>query len=191
MTAGRRPAFFSKRNAYKREFAFFKTISTSVFYDRSLDIHTPSSLKLDTISTGFPATKIWFSSDPLYLRKLIIICLHFLWFSFIPRAEAKAEISFTTNGIKLGEYVGIISKAEVSSANLILPGQSLNKELMRTANNNGPNFVPWGRPPFVFFYDDLELPTLTHCSRFDRNALIHRIMAGCTPRQASSLTITL
>ena len=127
----------------------------------------------------------------MYLRKLITICLHFLWFSSIPRADAKAEISFTTNGIKLGEYLGIISKAEVSSTYLILPGQSLSKELMRTANNNGPNFVPWGRPPFVFFQDDFEIPTLTHCSRLDENALIHRITAGCTPRHTSSLTISL
>ena len=151
-------AFLNKRNAYRRKFAFFKAISTWVFHNKSLDIHTQRSLKFETISTGFPATKIWFSSDSLYLRKLITICLHFLWFSFIPHADAKAEISFTTNGIKLGEYLGIISKAEVSSTTLILPGQSLSKELMRTANNNGPNFVPWGRPPFVFFQDDVEFP---------------------------------
>ena len=161
MSAGRR-AFFNKCNAYRQEFAFLKTISTWVFHERSLDIHTPSSLKLDTISTGFPATKIWFSSDHLYLRKLIIICLHFLWFSFIPRAEANTEISFTTNGIKLGEYLGIISKAKVSSTNLILPGQSLSKELLGTANNNGPQLCILGKPPFVFFQDDLELPTFQH-----------------------------
>ena len=148
-------------------------------------------LKLDTVSTGFPSTKIWFSSNALYLRKFISICIHFLWFNFIPRWEAKADISFSTSGIELGEYLGTISRAEVSSTNLILPGQSLSRELMRTANNNGPNFVPWGRPPFVFFQDDEEFPTLTHRSRFERKALIQRIMAGSTPRLTSSLTITL
>ena len=41
-----------------------------------------------------------------------------------------------------GKYLGIISRAEVSLTNLILPGQFLKKALMRTANSNGPNFAP-------------------------------------------------
>ena len=116
MSNGRRLAFFITSAMRIGEYlTVFKTILTWVFYDNSMDIHTPRSLKLDTILT-----------DPLYLRKLITICLHSLWFSFIPRADAKAEISFSTNGIlKLREYLGIIFKAEVSSENLILPAQSL------------------------------------------------------------------
>jgi hypothetical protein len=31
---------------------------------------------------------------------------------------------------------------------------------------NGPNFLPWGKPPFVFFQEDIEVPTRTHCSYF-------------------------
>ncbi len=125
-------------------------------------------------------------TDAPYLRKFIDICLHFLGFNFIPRSLAKSEILLTTNGNKLGGYCGTIS-----STNLILPGQSLSNELTRTANSNGPNFVLWGRPPFVFFQVEFEFPTLTHCSGLERIALIHRIITGCTPRLISSLTITL
>jgi hypothetical protein len=87
----------------------------------------------------------------------------------------EVEISLTTMGSKLGEHRGMISSAEVSSTYLILPCQSFNKELTMIANSKGPNLVPWGNPPLLFFQEDVQFPTLTHCSRSVKNELIQRI----------------
>ena len=81
-------------------------------------------------------------TECLYLRKVMIISLHFLGFRTIPRSFAKSDIWFTTIGRKLGEQRGITSLAVVSSTNFTLPGQSLGKELTSTANSSEPNLVP-------------------------------------------------
>ena len=47
------------------------------------------------------------------------------------------------------EFLGSISKAEVSSTNLILNGQSAISPFVITANRVTPNFVPCGIPPLT------------------------------------------
>ena len=100
-------------------------------------------------------------SVSLYLRSELPISLHFVLFNFIPVSVANANISFTMIGRILGEQPGIISTAVVSSKNFILPGQSLSKELPRTAKIIGPSVVPWGGPPFVSFHDEYILSMRT------------------------------
>ena len=117
-----------------------------------------------------------------YLGNDANISLHFFGFNFIPRETAKSEISLTTMGSKLGEHRGMISIAEVSATYLILPCQSFSK---------GPNLIPCGKPPLVFFQEDLQFPTLTHCSRSVKNYLIQRIITRWTPILSNSVIITL
>ena len=111
--------------------------------------------------------------------------------NFIPRETAISEISLTTMGSKLGEHGGMISSAEVSSTYLILPCQSFNKELTIISNSKGPYLVPCGKPPLVFFEEDLQFPTLTHCSRSVKNDLIQRIITGWTPSLSNSVIMTV
>ena len=98
-----------------------------MFRDKSLDMRTQKSLNSAPFqpTAGFQATKIWFSSEPLLLRKLIRFCAHFLRFNFIPRRQENPDVSFITIGYKHGEYLGNASRAEVSSTNLTLQCQSL------------------------------------------------------------------
>ena len=60
----------------------------------------------------YATTICLFVSGAPYLIKYINICLHFLGFNFIPRSWAKSKISLTNNGSTLGEYRGIISRAD-------------------------------------------------------------------------------
>ena len=92
---------------------------------------------------------------------------------------------------RLGKHLGIISKIEVSSTNLIWPFQSSSKGLIKISNGIGPSFVHRGRPRLVLFHKDLLGPIFTHCSRFVRNALIQRMMTGWTSRFLSSSKIIL
>ncbi len=52
------------------------------------------------------------------------------------------------------EFLGSISKAEVSSTNLILNGQSAISPFVITANRMTPNFVPCGIPPSTVLHSD-------------------------------------
>jgi hypothetical protein len=126
-----------------------------------------------------------------YWRKFMIISLHFLGLSSIPRADEKLEISWTTKGNRLGEHLGTTSSAVVSSTNFRRPFQSFNNGLTKIANRRGPRHVPWGKPPLVVFHEDSWQSTLTHCWRLVKNALIQRVRTGWTLRFSSSFIITL
>ena len=76
-------------------------------------------------ATGFSAKKIWVSLDHFYLGKLIRFYAHYLWFNFIPRSQEKPDVSLTTIGIRLGEYLNNIPRLKISSTNLILQYHSM------------------------------------------------------------------
>ena len=90
-----------------------------MFCNKLLDIHTQKSLKLKTVLSDNRV------SSKKNLRKLISFCAHFLCFNFIPRRQEKPDVSLTTIGIRLGEYLGNIPGHKISSTDLILQYQSL------------------------------------------------------------------
>ncbi len=67
------------------------------------------------------------------------------------------------------EFLGSISKAEVSSTNLILNGQSAISPFVITANRMTPNFVPCGIPPLTVLHSDVVSPIFTACCRLVKN----------------------
>ena len=71
-----------------------------------------------------------------------------------------------------------ISKAVVSSTNLILRCQFRSRLFVMAANRITPSLVPCGIPPFGDFQSERELPILTACFLFVRKALIQLINTG-------------
>ena len=79
-----------------------------------------------------------------------VMDLHLPEFKCILLLTAKASISSTTTFNKDGELRGTTSKTVRSSTNLMRAPQLWTRSLTITANNTGPNFVPWGMPPFRY-----------------------------------------
>ena len=84
------------------------------------------------------------------------------------------------------EFRGIISKADVSSTNLIRSHQSDSSLFVITVKRIIPSLVPWGKPPLSVYQSDGVPPIVTACCRLVKNAAIQLRSAGWTS-QASSL----
>ena len=95
---------------------------------------------------------IGLSTVVLYSKGSIAISLHFLGLSFIRFFSANSLKFSATMFIKLVEFLGIVSKAVVSSTNFVLKFQSMRSSLVITENNITPNLVPCGIPPFGDFH---------------------------------------
>ena len=89
---------------------------------------------------------------------------------------AKLLISEAKTLSKVIEFLGIMSKAAVSSTNLMLI----------TAKTNTPSFAPWSTPPFRVCQSDRVPPILTACYRLVRKAAIHFRRTGWISSLASS-----
>ena len=74
---------------------------------------------------SFVSKFIGFKRKLVSCRKLINISLHFPGFNFMLRETAKLFVALATISSKLIEFLGIISKADVSSTNLIRKFQSI------------------------------------------------------------------
>ena len=81
-------------------------------------------------------------------RKLICISLHLVGLSLILWAMAKLWMSEATTLSKLGEFLGIISRALVSSTYLMRSRQSDSSLFVITVKRITPSLVPWGTPRF-------------------------------------------
>ncbi len=79
------------------------------------------------------------------------------------------NVCYHTVKYRLMEFLGSISKAEVSSTNLILNGQSAISPFVITANRMTPNFVPCGIPPLTVLHSDVVSPIFTACCRLVEN----------------------
>ena len=87
---------------------------------------------------------------------------------------------------KLIELLGIISKAVVSSTNLMRRCQSHRHLFVITAKTITPSFVPMGTPPFRVRQSDRVPPILTTCYRLVGKAAIHFRRTELTSSLASS-----
>ena len=96
-------------------------------------------------------------------RKLMCISLHLVGLSLILWAMAKLWMSEATTLSKLGEFLGIISRALVSSTYLMRSRQSDSSLFVITVKRITPSLVPWGTPPFSVNQSDRVLPILTAC----------------------------
>ena len=119
-------------------------------------------------------------------RKLICISLQLVGLSLILWAMAKLWMSEATTLSKLGEFLGIISRALVSSTYLMRSRQSDSSLFVITVKRITPSLVPWGTPPFSVNQSDRVLPILTACFRDVKNAAIQDKRTGWTSRSASS-----
>ena len=81
--------------------------------------------------------------------------------------------------IKLVEFLGIISKAVVSSTNFVLKFQSTRSSLVITENNITPNLVPCGIPPFGDFQSDNTPAIRVAYILFERKADTQLLRTGC------------
>ena len=81
-------------------------------------------------------------------------------------------MSEATTLSKLGEFLGIISRALVSSTYLMRSRQSDSSLFVITVKRITPSLVPWGTPPFSVNQSDRVLPILTACFRDVKNAAI-------------------
>ena len=101
---------------------------------------------------------------------------------------AKLLISEAKTLSKLVEFLGIISKAVVSSTNLMRRCQSHRNLFVvtGTAKTITPSFGPWSTPPFRVCQSDRVPPTLTACYRLVRKAAIHFRRTGWISSLASS-----
>jgi hypothetical protein len=67
------------------------------------------------------------------------------------------------------EYLSKISKAEVSSTNLILKDQSAISPFVITANKITPSFVPCGIPRLTILHSDVVSSIFTASCRLVKN----------------------
>ena len=99
---------------------------------------------------------------------------------------AKLLISEAKTLSRLIEFLGIISKAVVSSTNLMRRCQWHRNLFVITAKTITPSFAPWSTPPFRVCQSDRVPPILTACYRLVRKAAIHFRRTGWTSTLASS-----
>ena len=99
---------------------------------------------------------------------------------------AKLLISEAKTLSKLIEFLGIISKAVVSSTNLMRRCQWHRNLFVITAKTITPSFAPWSTPPFRVCQSDRVPPILTACYRLVRKAAIHFRRTGWISSLASS-----
>jgi hypothetical protein len=76
------------------------------------------------------------------------------------------------------EFLGIISRAEVSSTNFVQRCQLASKLFVMTIKITTPSLVPWGIPPFRVRHWERTLPILTACLRLNKNPEIQDSKAG-------------
>lgn len=94
------------------------------------------------------------------------------------RAMVKSWASDTAVFRRLIEFRGIISKADVSSTNLIRSRQSDSNLSVITVKRIIPSLVPWGIPPLSVCQSDRVPPTLTAYCRLVKNAAIQLRSVG-------------
>ena len=119
-------------------------------------------------------------------KKLISISLYLVGFSFMLWAMVKSWASNTAVFRRLIEFRGIISKADVSSKNLIRSRQSDSSLFVITVKRIILSLVPWGIPPLSVCQSDRVPPILTACCRLVKNAAIQLRSAGWTSSLLSS-----
>ena len=118
-------------------------------------------------------------------RKLMCISLHLVGLSLVLWAMAKLWMSEATTVSKLREFLGIISRAVVSSMYLMRSCQSDSSLFFITVKRITPSLNHWGTPVSVH-QSDRVLPILTACFRDVKNAAIQDKRTGWTSRSASS-----
>ena len=91
---------------------------------------------------------------------------------------AKLLISEAKTLSKLIEFLGMISKAVVSSTNLMRRCQWYRNLFVITAKTITPSFAPWSTPPFRVCQSDRVALILTACYRLVRKAAIHLRRTG-------------
>ena len=99
---------------------------------------------------------------------------------------AKLLISEAKTLSKLIEFLEIISKAVVSSTNLMRRCQWHRNLFVITAKTITPSFAPWSTPAFRVCQSDRVPPILTACYRLVRKAAIHFRRTGWISSLASS-----
>ena len=81
-------------------------------------------------------------------------------------------MSEATTLSKLGEFLGIISRALISSPYLMRSRQSDSSLFVIPVKRITPSLVPWGTPPLIVNQSERVLPILTACFRDVKNAAI-------------------
>jgi hypothetical protein len=89
-------------------------------------------------------------------------------FMYIRVCKIKAQI----------EFLGIISKAEVSATNFVRIRQLASKLFVMTIKSTSPSLVPCGIPLFRVCHWERTLPILTAWLRLNKNAEIVDNKAG-------------
>ena len=118
-------------------------------------------------------------------RKLMCISLHLVGLSLVLWAMAKLWMSEATTVSKLWEFLGIISRAVVSSMYLMRSCQSDSSLFVITVKRITPSLNHWGTPVSVH-QSDRVLPILTASFLDVKNAAIQDKRTGWTSRSASS-----
>ena len=114
-----------------------------MFHFKSWLMIMPSNLALVTNSRGLPF-RTWGSKSWLLFENRIRSSLHLASFSWNPSILACLERSSTASWSLLSLPFVTISEQDVSSTYFHMSA-GVSKSLIMTRNNQGPNFVPWGR----------------------------------------------
>jgi hypothetical protein len=155
------------------------------FHFRSLLKMTPKDLYVITRSVILLPIWIGRSKKLGLCRKFISISLHFLGLSFMLCSLANSCISESAKLRRLIEFLGIISRAEVSSTNFVRRRQLASKLFVMTIKSTSPSLVPCGIPLFRVCHWERTLAIITACL-LNKNAEIQDSKAGWTCSLSSS-----